>query len=150
MRLISMLFAVSTMCPASLLAAQNAAQPAAPAQAETQSAPEQPLESKPGSGITPPKVIHAVDPEYTDKARRKKLSGTCELIVTVGVDGLPRDVKVSRSMSEQLPAKLHDAAVSLDENAIKAVEQYRFEPAMLHGRPVPVYVHIEVKFQIYR
>ena len=37
----------------------------------------------------------------------------------------------------------------LDEKAIEAVRQYKFKPAMLQGKPVPVEVNIEVNFKIY-
>ncbi len=150
MGLIRILLAVSIVCSSSMLLAQGSDRAVAPAQAQTQSAADQPMEYKPGIGMTPPKVLHAADPEYTDKARRKKLSGVSDLTVTVGIDGLPHDIKVFRSMSEQVPAKMRDAAVSLDENAIKAIAQYRFEPATLDGRPVPVAIHIQVTFQQFR
>jgi periplasmic protein TonB len=37
----------------------------------------------------------------------------------------------------------------LDEQAFRAVRQYRFKPATLQGVPVPVEVNIEVNFRIY-
>ena len=37
----------------------------------------------------------------------------------------------------------------LDQKAVEAVEQYKFEPAMLHGKPVAVEVNIEVNFRLY-
>jgi protein TonB len=38
--------------------------------------------------------------------------------------------------------------MGLDKKAIEAVRQYRFKPAMLHGKPVAVAVHIEINFRI--
>ena len=32
---------------------------------------------------------------------------------------------------------------------MEAVSQYKFTPAMLNGRPVPVQVNVEVNFQIF-
>ena len=37
----------------------------------------------------------------------------------------------------------------MDKNAIKAVEQYTFQPSMLDGKPVPVEIAIEVNFQLF-
>ena len=148
MKLVRMLFAVSMICPASLLVAQDAAQPAAPAQAETQSAPEPPLESRRINGVTPPKVIHAVDPKYSGEARRKKISGVSVITLVVSADGKPENVRVRRSMADQLPANLHDAAVSLDENAVKAVRKYRFDPATLDGKSVAMEINVEVNYQL--
>jgi protein TonB len=39
--------------------------------------------------------------------------------------------------------------MGLDDNAIKAVQQYRFKPAMEGGKPVPVELNVEVNFQIF-
>jgi len=51
---------------------------------------------------------------------------------------MPRDVHVVRSLSK-----------AFDENAVKAVEQYRFKPAEHLGKPVPVALSVEVKFQLF-
>jgi hypothetical protein len=37
--------------------------------------------------------------------------------------------------------------MGLDEKAVEAVKRYRFKPAMLQGKPVPVEVNIEVNFK---
>jgi protein TonB len=37
----------------------------------------------------------------------------------------------------------------LDENAVKAVQQYRFKPAMEGGKPVLVEVNVLVNFQMF-
>jgi TonB family protein len=92
-----------------------------------------------GGGVSPPTVVHSVDPQYTDQARAAKLSGICILGLVVGTDGVPQDIKVTRSLG-----------MGLDEEAIKAVSQYRFNPAMYQGHAVPVQVTIEVNFQQYQ
>jgi TonB family protein len=45
----------------------------------------------------------------------------------VGEDGAPRDIEVQNSPDE-----------SLNQQAIATVAQWRFEPAVLSGRPIPV------------
>jgi protein TonB len=39
--------------------------------------------------------------------------------------------------------------MGLDENAVEAVKQYRFKPAMENGKPVAVYLNVEVLFAIF-
>jgi len=39
--------------------------------------------------------------------------------------------------------------MGLDEKAVEAVKQYRFNPAMEDGEPVPVSLNVEVNFQIF-
>jgi outer membrane biosynthesis protein TonB len=39
--------------------------------------------------------------------------------------------------------------MGLYERAVAAVKQYKFKPATLGGRPVPVQVNVEVDFRIY-
>ena len=58
--------------------------------------------------------------------------------VTVGPDGKPRDIRVARSLG-----------LGLDEKAIEAVRQWKFEPAMKDGKPVAVAINVEVDFRLY-
>jgi TonB family protein len=39
--------------------------------------------------------------------------------------------------------------MGLDEKAIEAVRQWRFEPAKKDGQPVPVMINVEVNFRLY-
>jgi protein TonB len=36
--------------------------------------------------------------------------------------------------------------MGLDMNAVEAVRQYRFKPAMQNGKPVAVYLNVQVHF----
>lgn len=56
----------------------------------------------------------------------------------VDANGNPQQIHVVRSLG-----------MGLDEKAIEAVKQYRFVPAMYKGKPVPVEINIEVRFQVY-
>ncbi len=102
-----------------------------------------------GNGVPSPKVISSVSPEYTDLARKKKLSGTCVVEVVVDTSGNPQNIRVASSLAEGLGRKLKKAAESLDQSAMKAASQYRFAPVQYQGKTVPVRVKIEVQFQIY-
>ncbi len=104
---------------------------------------------KPEDGFVGPRVIYARDPEFTDKARSKKLDGTCVLSMLVDAQGLPQDVRIVKSLADGRNPKLRKAALSLDQSAVKAAQQYRFEPATLKGKPVPYRLNVEVAFRIY-
>jgi len=83
-----------------------------------------------------PKVILKVEPQYTDGARDRKASGTVVLSVRIDTDGLARDMKVIRTLDQDL-----------DVQAMSAVEKWRFEPGKKDGTPVPVKATIEVNFR---
>lgn len=91
--------------------------------------------SRPGPGIIPPKPIYQPDPEYSDAARRDKLSGSVELGVDIGEDGKVRAVCVARSLR-----------ADLDAQAVGAVKTWRFEPARKDGVTIPWYAMVNVVF----
>src|ERR1700751_917103 len=41
-----------------------------------------------GDGVSAPQVIYSVDAEFTDKARKKKLNGTCTVGLLVDATGM--------------------------------------------------------------
>jgi bla regulator protein BlaR1 len=91
-----------------------------------------------GGDVSAPKLIFAPDPEYSEEAKRAKYQGICVLSLVVDAEGNPQRVQVVRHLGK-----------GLDQKAVEAVEQYKFKPAMLHGDPVAVEVHIEVNFRVY-
>lgn len=92
----------------------------------------------PGGGVSEPVLIYDPDPEFSDEARRAKYQGVCVVGLIVDAQGNPQNVHVVRPLG-----------MGLDEKAIEAVRQYKFKPAMMKGRPVPVEINIEVNFRIY-
>jgi TonB family protein len=91
-----------------------------------------------GGGVSAPKAIYSPDPEYSEEARKVKHMGTVVLWLVVGPDGRPRDIKVLRTLG-----------LGLDEKAIEAVKNWRFDPAMKDGKPVAVQINVEVNFHLY-
>jgi protein TonB len=91
-----------------------------------------------GGGVSAPKATFSPDPEYSEEARKAKFQGTCVLWLIVGPDGHPRDIRVSRTLG-----------LGLDEKAIEAVKNWKFEPAMKDGKPVAVQINVEVEFRLY-
>lgn len=86
---------------------------------------------------TAPEVISRVGARYTDEARRAGVQGTVLLSVTIDRDGRARNVQVERGLDP-----------GLDQEAIKAVQQWRFKPAEQDGRPIRVNAHVEVTFTL--
>jgi len=91
-----------------------------------------------GGGVSAPRAIFAPDPEYSEEARKAKYQGTCVLWLVVGPDGRTHDIRVARTLG-----------LGLDQQAIEAVKQWKFEPAMKDGKPVAVQVNVEVTFRLY-
>ena len=102
-----------------------------------------------GDGVSAPKLVYAPDPEYTDKANRKKLGGTLVVSLTVDATGKPQNVRVSRSLAEGVSKKLRPIALGQDEKAVMTVKEYRFEAAEFQGKPVPVETTVEIDYRIY-
>ena len=87
--------------------------------------------------VTAPKVLSTVPPKYSDEAVKAKLEGEVHLLATIGSDGQARDIQVVRGLG-----------MGLDEQAIEAVKQWRFEPATLDGKPVAVRINFDIKFRL--
>lgn len=90
-----------------------------------------------GHGITAPHPIHTPNPEYTDRARKKKLQGTVLVALVVTSEGEPRDVAVIKKLDP-----------GLDGKAMEAVRSWKFEPATKDGKPVAVHLQVEVQFRL--
>jgi TonB family protein len=95
--------------------------------------------SLPGDGVSMPRVLHKVNPEYTPEALRAKLEGTVLLQAVVRTHGVPSDISVLRSL---------DRRFGLDQQAVAALRQWRFAPGQREGRPVPVLVQVEMNFSL--
>jgi TonB family protein len=87
-------------------------------------------------GVTFPKALVHVNPEYSDAARKANLQGGVVLGVVVGIDGKPRSLWVAQTLGE-----------GLDENAIEAVKRWIFEPATKEGKPVPILISLVLDFR---
>jgi periplasmic protein TonB len=85
------------------------------------------------------KCVYCPDPEYTDEARKEKLQGTVTLRVLVTADGRVGRVKIIKGLG-----------LGLDERAMDAVRQWRFEPARDAGRhAIPEWVTVETTYRLF-
>jgi TonB family protein len=90
-----------------------------------------------GDGVSQPKVIYKQEPQYTEEAKDEKIEGTVALQVVISTTGYAENIRVTRSLDP-----------GLDANAITAVSNWQFKPAMKDGQPVPVFATIEVTFHL--
>jgi TonB family protein len=86
----------------------------------------------------PPIRIYTPEPEFSEEARRKRISGSVRLSLTVSPNGTVEDIEITKSLGH-----------GLDEQALRAVQQWRFEPASKDGKPVSARIFVEVMFSLY-
>lgn len=92
-----------------------------------------------GNGVSIPRVLKEVKPQYTAEAMRAKVQGVVLLRCVVMPDGTVGRVEVVRSL---------DSVFGLDQEAIKAARQWRFAPGTRLGEPVAVRITIELAFTL--
>lgn len=88
------------------------------------------------SGDQAPVPIHRVHAELTPEARAARVAGTVLLEILIDEEGLVKEAKV-----------LQGLGMGLDEEAVKAVSQWKFKPALRDGKPFPVRAKFEVNFR---
>jgi TonB family protein len=93
----------------------------------------------PGHGVRAPTCAFCPRPEYSDQARQVRFQGLVELNVVVQADGRPGKIEL-----------VSGPGLGLDEKAIEAVRNWRFNPAIgPNGKAVAVVIPIEVQFQLF-
>ena len=93
---------------------------------------------RPGGAVSAPRLLKEVKPTYTPHALLNRIQGTVVLEAIVTVDGCASNIRVVQSLDRR----------GLDQEAIAAVAQWRFEPGRLAGAPVNVLVTILVDFWV--
>jgi TonB family protein len=91
-----------------------------------------------GDGVKVGHALSTPEPAYSDSARLAKIKGDVLLAVALNATGTVDAVKVLRSLEP-----------GLDHNAIHAVKQWKFTPAMKDGKPVAVQFEVTVGFSLY-
>ncbi len=84
-----------------------------------------------------PQVASLDQPQYTDAARDAGVQGKVRLEVTVGEDGLPAEVKVLQPLHPEL-----------DDSAVQALRQARFQPARRCGKAIAARFTIAIRFTL--
>jgi protein TonB len=94
---------------------------------------------RPGPGVTMPTPIREVKPDYTPEAQAARIQGRVVLGLVVLADGSVDAVTVERSL---------DAMYGLDQQAVKAMKEWKFKPGTKDGKAVPVRVNVEMTFTL--
>jgi len=119
-----------------LLAVISFDAPVYSAQAEKDAPKSEPEEAiyDVGPGITPPRVIHQVSPQYLG-SRGIRVVGSVVIALVVTSQGFPKDPQVVKSLEKDV-----------DKSAVDAVKQWRFDPAKKDGKAVAVRTALEIDF----
>jgi TonB family protein len=88
-----------------------------------------------GGVVSAPELIYKADPEFSEEGRKARAGGVVVVRLIVDARGMPQNIRVVRGIG-----------MGLDQKAFEAVRAYRFKPAMVDGKPVPVQVNVEVNF----
>ena len=82
--------------------------------------------------------MQRVEPKYPEVARRARMSGQVIIEAVITDRGEVISPRVMKSTTESI----------LNQAALDAVRQWRYEPARFRGQPVPVYVTVTVTFRL--
>jgi TonB family protein len=92
-----------------------------------------------GEGIAAPVPVVTPHPAYTASAMRAKIQGAVRVRCVVRPDGVCADVSVVRSL---------DRTYGLDDEAVRAIRDWRFRPALRAGTPVATRIDFEMRFAL--
>jgi TonB family protein len=81
--------------------------------------------------------IYHPDPEYTQEARRARIRGIIEFVITIGADGRVHEIKA-----------LNRLGYGLDERAAETVQSWKFEPALQDGAPIESHAVVDISFYV--
>lgn len=83
------------------------------------------------------KLIYKVQPVYPPSAKAAGIQGRVTLDVTISKDGVPEDIQVISSPSDDLT-----------QSALEAVRQWRYSSTLLNGQPVAVAAQVNVNYTL--
>lgn len=92
-----------------------------------------------GGDVRAPVLLARVEPDFPESVRRAHIDGMVILEAVITTSGDVQQIHVLRSVNPLL-----------DEAAVRAVRAWRYRPATLNGRAVPVYLTVTVRFGIER
>jgi len=98
--------------------------------------------------VTPPQVILETkrQPLYVAEARKCRVQALVTVQSTIDAEGNVVDVEVLEAELDFEHLKAMRQAFA--DEAIKAIRQWKFEPATFEGEPVSVYYNLTVNFRL--
>ena len=92
-----------------------------------------------GGAVKRPELLSGPQPRYSELARKAGTQGVVILEAVIDEEGRVTNLQVLKSVSREL-----------DQAAVEAVSQWRYQPATLEGRAVKVIFNLTVNFQLQR
>ena len=90
-----------------------------------------------GGDVKAPVVVSRAEPDYTEPARKARVSGIVVVEAIIDKNGRVQQVKVVK-----------DLPMGLSEQAAEAVKRWRFKPGTLNGQPVATIFNLTVNFKL--
>jgi protein TonB len=84
-----------------------------------------------------PKPLKVPEARFTQFARKFEIQGSTAIVLIVDEKGEAQDLSIAKPLG-----------AGLDEAAVKAVRQWRFEPARKDGRPVKVRILVQTDYHL--
>ena len=92
-----------------------------------------------GGMVASSNLISKVQPVYPAAAKTAGIQGTVEIENTISKDGVPVELRVLSSPSDDL-----------SQSALEAVRQWRYRPTLLNGAPVEIQASVIVNYTLSR
>lgn len=108
----------------------------------TPAAESQPTKSKEiriGGAVQESKLTTKIQPIYPAAAKADGVQGRVSLETVISADGVPEDIRVISSPSDDLT-----------QSALEAVRQWRYSPTLLNGEPIKVVTDVQVNYTLSR
>jgi TonB family protein len=90
-----------------------------------------------GGAVAQANLITKVQPLYPASAKAAGIQGTVNLETVISKDGVPEDIRVISSPSDDIT-----------QSALEAVRQWRYRPTLLNGEPIEVVTNVIVNYTL--
>lgn len=90
-----------------------------------------------GGDVKAPVRVYDPQPQYTEIARKARIQGIIIVQATIDESGNVTDARILKGLP-----------MGLDQQALEAVREWKFEPATLDGEPVAVYYNLTINFTL--
>jgi TonB family protein len=99
--------------------------------------PSEPKDIRISPNVAETNLIRKIQPTYPAAAKQARVQGKVDLQVVISVEGIPVDISVMSSPSDDL-----------SQSALDAVRQWRYRPTLLNGAPVEVVTEVGVNYTL--
>ncbi len=101
------------------------------------SSPGAPKRVRIGGQVAQANLIFKKQPVYPAAAKAAGVQGTVELETVISREGVPLEIRVVRSPSDDL-----------SESSLEAVRQWRYRPTLLNGNPIEIVTDVIVNYTL--